>query len=61
VRNIYNLGLSFTLSTLMLIGFYSIVLSWRRLRRKSVSQEVRSLFLRKHVSYVVVLILLQQF
>ena len=59
MRKYFNLGLGLTLSIYMLIGFYSIIFATRRLMRPGVSIEMRRLFLRKHVVYVLALIFLQ--
>mmetsp|Transcript_450 Transcript_450/g.909 ORF Transcript_450/g.909 Transcript_450/m.909 type:complete len:157 (+) Transcript_450:785-1255(+) len=59
IRFLYNYLIIFSVQMLMIIGFYSIIVSCRRLGRPGVSTEMRSLFLRKHMLYVVVLISIQ--
>lgn len=48
-----------TLSVYMLIGFYSIIFASHRLMRPGVSTEMRKLFLKNYVIYVLALIFLQ--
>ena len=43
----------------MLIGFYSIIFAFRRLRRPGVSVHMRRLYLKKHVIYVIVYIFIE--
>ena len=52
--------LSFNLSIYMLLGFYSIIFSCRRLFRPGVSLEMRKLFFSKYSLYVFALIILWQ-
>jgi len=59
-RNLFNLTLSFNLSIYMLLGFYSIIFSCRRLFRPGVSLEMRKLFFQKYSAYVFALIILWQ-
>lgn len=42
----------------MLMGFYSIIFSCRRLGRPGVSKEMRKLFVKKHALYVIALIII---
>ena len=51
-----NIILAYTLTIYILVAIYSTVFALRRLSRPGVSKEVRSLFLKKHVSYVIVFI-----
>ena len=46
------------MSIYMIIGFYSIIYSWRRLVRPGISAHIRNLFLKKHALYVVANIIL---
>ena len=57
-RDLFNLILGLSLSIYMLMGFYSIIYSIRRLMRPGVSFEMRKLFIKKHASYVIFLILI---
>lgn len=54
--DLYNLCLAILLSIYMLLGFYSIIFSSRRLGRPGVSKEMRKLFKNKHALYVIALI-----
>lgn len=54
--DLYNLALAICLSIFMLMGFYSIIFSCRRLGRPGVSKEMRKLFIKKHALYVIALI-----
>ena len=47
------------LSIYMLIGFYSIIFAFRRLCRPGVSVQMRRLYLKKHVIYVIVYIFIE--
>jgi hypothetical protein len=49
-----NLVLAFMLSIYILVAIYSFVFAYRKLERPGVSKEVRSMFLKKHLYYVVV-------
>lgn len=49
-----NLILAFMLSIYILVAIYSFVFAYRKLERPGVSKEVRSMFLKKHLYYVVV-------
>jgi hypothetical protein len=49
-----NLVLAFMLSIYILVAIYSFVFAYRKLERPGVSKEVRSMFLEKHLYYVVV-------
>ena len=49
-----NIVLALALSVYILVAIYSIVFAYRRLDRPGVSKEARSLFLKKHLYYVVV-------
>lgn len=60
-RNLFNLILSFALSIYMLLGFYSIIYSFRRLDRPGMSRKMRRLFISKHRNYVVALLVLWLF
>ena len=51
-----NLVLAFALSVYILIAIYSFVFAYRRLERPGVSKEVRQMFLKKHLYYVIVFI-----
>lgn len=44
------------MSTYILVAIYSVIFAYRRLERPGVSKEVRSMFLRKHYTYVAVFI-----
>ena len=46
------------LSIYIVVAIYSVVYSYRRLMRPGVSKEVRHMFFRKHLWYVVVFICL---
>ena len=59
MRNYYNLGLGATVSFLMVIGFYSVMFAYRRLKRPGMSIEMRGLFLKKHAIYIVALVFFQ--
>lgn len=50
--------LALLLSVYISVAIYSVTYSQRRLKRNGVSQEVRKLFFRKHLIYVVVFIVL---
>lgn len=54
----YDIILGINLSLFMLVGFYSIILAYKRLVRPGVSIEMRKLFLKKHALYVVALIII---
>lgn len=58
VRHMYDIILGINLSLFMLVGFYSIILAYKRLVRPGVSIEMRKLFLKKHALYVVALIII---
>ena len=58
VRTLYNILLGINLSLFMLVGFYSIILAYKRLLRPGVSIEMRKLFLKKHALYVLALIVI---
>jgi hypothetical protein len=49
-----NLVLAFALSIYILVAIYSFVFAYRRLERPGVSKEARTMFLKKHLYYVVV-------
>ena len=51
-----NLVLAMALSFYILIAVYSLVFAYRRLERPGVSKEARSMFLKKHLYYVLVFI-----
>ena len=51
-----NLVLAFALSIYIIVAIYSFVFAYRRLERPGVSKEARSMFLKKHLYYVFVLI-----
>lgn len=53
-----NYILSFMMSVYILIAIYSCIYAIRRLERPGVSKEVRKMFLKKHVAYVVVFIVI---
>ena len=46
--------LAYTLSIYIFVAIYSTVFAFRRLNRPGVSKEVRSMFLKKHLYYVIV-------
>ena len=46
--------LAYTLSIYIIVAIYSTVFAFRRLNRPGVSKEVRSMFLKKHLYYVIV-------
>jgi len=48
--------LAYTLSIYIIVAIYSTVFAFRRLNRPGVSKEVRSMFLKKHLYYVIVFI-----
>lgn len=50
--------LAYTLSIYIIVAIYSTVFAFRRLNRPGVSKEVRSMFLKKHLIYVIVFIVL---
>lgn len=58
-RMVYNIGMSITLTLFIMMGIYSIIFAYRRLKRPGVSIQMRRLFLKKHVLYVIVLICIQ--
>ena len=49
-----NLVLALALSIYILVAIYSFVFAYRRLERPGVSKQARSMFLKKHLYYVVV-------
>lgn len=51
-----NMILAYTLSIYIIVAIYSTVFAFRRLNRPGVSKEVRSMFLKKHLYYVIVFI-----
>ena len=53
-----NMILAYTLSIYIIVAIYSTVFAFRRLNRPGVSKEVRSMFLKKHLYYVIVFIAL---
>lgn len=53
-----NLVLAFTLSIYILVAIYSVVFAYRRLERPGVSREARNMFLKKHIYYVFVFIII---
>lgn len=53
-----NIILAYTLSIYIIVAIYSTVFAFRRLNRPGVSKEVRSMFLKKHLIYVIVFIVL---
>lgn len=55
---IYSLVIGVCLSIYMLVAFYSVIFAFKRLVRPGVSIHMRKLFLRKHVIYVVVLMVI---
>jgi len=58
INDLFNLILAVMVVIYMLLGFYSIIYSYRRLNRPGVSIEMRKLFIKKHALYVVCLIFL---
>jgi hypothetical protein len=53
-----NMALAFALSIYIIIAIYSFLFAYRRLERPGVSQEARQMFLKKHLYYVFVFIVI---
>jgi hypothetical protein len=49
-----NMILAYSLSIYIVVAIYSTVFAFRRLKRPGVSNGVRSMFLKKHLYYVIV-------
>jgi hypothetical protein len=58
LRFIYNFVLLFQFTVVIMIGIYSAIFAIRRLLRPGFSVEIRTRFLKRHLFYVVGLILL---
>ena len=58
IQDVANIILAITLSLYIVVAIYSVVYSYRRLSRPGVSKEVRHLFVKKHLVYVVAFIIL---
>jgi len=56
---IYGFGnaiLVFTLAAYLIIAFYSVVFAYARLNRPGVSKEVRAMYFKKHLYYVIMFV-----
>lgn len=59
VRYLYNYCMALSMQCLMIIGIFSLIFSCRRLYKPGISNQMRSLFWKKHFFYVIVLIIIQ--
>lgn len=56
---IYGFGnaiLVFTLAAYLVVAFYSVVFAYARLNRPGVSKEVRAMYFKKHLYYVIMFV-----
>ena len=51
-----NVILVFTLTSYLIIAFYSVVFAYARLNRPGVSKEVRAMCFKKHLYYVIMFV-----
>lgn len=58
ITGIGNYILSFVMSVYILVAIYSVIYAGRRLERPGVSKEIRTLFLKKHTTYVGIFIII---